>query len=118
MFQLTNQEVSALIFQIGISKVEGRGGRRHNPFAFMQEGISMLSSVLRSDQAVQVNIIIMRTFVRLREMIVSNKELEQKIKLLEQKYDYQFKDVFDALKLLLSERAIPRKRIIGLGEKE
>lgn len=117
MFQLTNQEVSALIFQIGISKIEGRGGRRTNPYAFTQEGVAMLSSVLRSERAVQVNVTIMRAFVKLREMVISHKDLTQKIKLLEQKYDHQFKDVFDALKLLLSERAIPRKRIIGLGKK-
>ena len=117
MFQLTNQELSVLIFQIGISRSESWGGRRTNPYAFTQEGISMLSSILRSDQAVQVNVTIMRAFVKLREMLISHKDLAQKIELLQQKYDNQFTEVFDALKLLLSERAIPRKRIIGLGKK-
>ena len=66
MFQLTKEEADSLRFQIGLSKAEGRGGRRYLPYAFTEQGVAMLSSVLRSDRAVQVNIAIMRAFVKLR----------------------------------------------------
>ena len=119
MFQLTNQEVIDLIFQIGISKkILGRGGRRHLPNVFTQEGIAMLSSVLRSEQAVEVNIFIMRAFVRLREMIVGHSDLSLRIDQLEAKYDKQFGSVFDAIRELMSEHAVPRKRIVGLDKKD
>lgn len=93
MFQLTREEGESLVFQIGISKSKGRGGRRFLPYAFTQEGISMLSSVLRSSRAIHVNIAIMRTFVRLREMIVSNKVLAAKLAELESKIEHQGKDI-------------------------
>lgn len=100
MFHLTVEEFDVLIFQIGISKT-GSGGRRHLPYVFTEQGVAMLSSVLRSGRAVAVNIAIMRTFVRLRQLIASNKELAEKIAEMEKKYDKQFKIVFDILKQLM-----------------
>lgn len=118
MFRLTAEEAEPLKFQIGMSKVSGRGGRRSLPFAFTQEGISMLSSVLRSDQAVLVNVHIMRAFVKLREHFISYKDITIKLDTLEKKYDRQFAAVFDAIRNLMSERSSPRKRIAGLGRKD
>jgi hypothetical protein len=86
MFRLTPRDYSALIFQIGISN-KGRGGRRHLPYAFTRDGVSMLSSVLRSERAIRVNITIMRAFGRMTEMLATHKELAHKIDELEKKYD-------------------------------
>lgn len=99
MFQLTDQEYATLISQIAISKT-GRGGRRKAPFAFTEQGIAMLSAVLHSDRAIDVNIEIMRAFVRLRHLLSAYKDLEKKIHTLENKYDHNFKVVFDAIKKL------------------
>ena len=95
MFQLENQEVSNLKSQIVISSW---GGSRTPPYAFTEQGIAMLSSVLGSSRAIQVNIEIMRTFVGLRRFLESHKELSKKLGELEKKYDYQFKTVFDAIR--------------------
>jgi len=76
MFQLSAEEAEDLIFQIGRSK--GRGGRRHRPYAFTEQGIAMLSSILNSDRAIRVNIAIMRAFVKLRQMLETNRELARK----------------------------------------
>ncbi len=111
MFQLTAEEAHALRFQIGMSKRSGRGGRRYVPYAFTEQGVAMLSSVLRSKRAVQVNIAIMRTFVRLREMIASNKELAKCLNELEKKYDAQFKVVFDTIRALMAPADEPQRRI-------
>lgn len=111
MFQLTYQEVSGLIFQFGISKTGGRGGRRHLPYAFTEQGVAMLSSVLKSKRAAQVNIAIMRAFVQLREMIASHKDMAKRLDELEQKYDVQFRSVFDAIRQLMTPAAPPRRRI-------
>jgi hypothetical protein len=81
-----------------MSKVKGPGGRRTLPYAFTQEGIAMLSSVLRSDRAVQVNISIMRVFAQLREWFLGHKDLEQKLNALEETYETRFKVVFDAIR--------------------
>ena len=89
----------------------GRGGRRYAPLVFTEQGVAMLSSVLHSDRAVQVNIEIMRAFVRLRAMTYSYKELANKIHALEQKYDAQFKDVFDAIRALMEPPATAKRRI-------
>jgi hypothetical protein len=97
MFQLNNQEVISLRSQFVISKT-GRGGRRYLPYVFTEQGVAMLSSVLNSDRAIEVNIQIMRAFVKLREMIASNKELAKRLDELESKYDEQFKVVFDAIR--------------------
>jgi hypothetical protein len=90
MFQLNREEIDALRFHIGMSKRKGRGGRRYAPYAFTEQGVAMLSSVLRSERAVQVNIAIMRTFVRLREMLTSNEALRRKIEEMEKRYDTRF----------------------------
>jgi hypothetical protein len=111
MFQLTREEAESLRFQFGISKKEGRGGRRYLPYAFTEQGVAMLSSLLNSDRAVQVNIEIMRAFVQLRQMLSSNVELSRKLKTLENKYDAQFKIVFDAIRELMKPPEPKRKRI-------
>ena len=110
-FQLTEQEVAGLRFQFETSK-RGRGGRRYCPYAFTEQGVAMLSSVLRSPRAVNVNIAIMRAFVRLREMLMSNADLARKVIALESKYDAQFKIVFDAIhKLIEGPPPSPKPKI-------
>jgi hypothetical protein len=116
MFQLTDEEYERLRSQIVTSK-KGRGGRRYPPFAFTEQGVAMLSSVLRSERAVQVNIEIMRAFVRLREILATHKDLARKLDELELKYDRQFKVVFDALRQLMAPPA-STKRSIGFRVKE
>jgi len=111
MFQLTSQEVRTLRCQSGTSNI-GRGGRRYYPYAFTEHGILMLSSVLQSQRAIQVNIEIMRAFVKLRELIASNKDLAKRLDDLEKKYDSQFKVVFDAIRELMTPTP-PRKPRIG-----
>jgi hypothetical protein len=112
MFQLTKQEADSLRFQIGMSKTEGRGGRRYLPYVFTEHGVAMLSTVLNSERAVKVNIEIMRAFVRLRQMLASNAELARKLDALEKKYDAQFKVVFDAIRQLMTP-PVTKKRKIG-----
>ncbi len=103
MFQLTKAEFEIFLrCQIGISK-EGRGGRRYMPYVFTEQGVAMLSSVLRSKRAVEVNIAIMRTFVKLRKILTTNSALRRKIEAMERQYDEQFKLVFKAL----SEMVMP-----------
>jgi len=111
MFQLTDEEWGALIFQFGRSKQ--RGGRRHAPFAFTEQGVAMLSSVLRSKRAVQVNVEIMRAFVRLRELLASHKDLARKLDELERQYDKQFQVVFEAIRQLMTppDDGKPKRRI-------
>jgi hypothetical protein len=116
MFQLSPEEHKALRFQSGTSKT-GRGGRRHLPYAFTQEGIAMLSSVLRSPRAIQVNLAIMRAFVRLRQLALSVEEVARKLDSLEQKYEGKFKVVFDALRQLMTPPAQPQRQI-GFHPKE
>ncbi len=108
MFQLSNEEIENLRFQIGTSK---RGGRRYLPYVFTQEGIAMLSSVLNSPRAIQVNVQIMRTFVKLRRMLLTNTDLRRKIETMEKKYDKQFAVVFEAIRQLLE----PPKQIRTIG---
>jgi hypothetical protein len=117
MFQLTAEEYEALKCQIGISRDWG-GRRRSLPYAFTEQGVAMLSSVLRSPRAIQVNIAIMRAFVRLREMLLSNADLARKLVDLERKYDSQFKAVFDAIRQLMAPPPAPPKPEIGFGAKE
>jgi hypothetical protein len=112
MFQLTVEEDQSLRSQIVTSKV-GRGGRRYRAYVFTEQGVAMLSSVLNSERAVQVNIAIMRAFVRLREMLESNKELAAKLDDLEQKYDSQFRVVFQAIRKLMAAPSAPKSRRIG-----
>jgi len=108
MVQLTRQEFENLKFQFGTSSW---GGTRKRPRAFTEQGVAMLSSVLRSKRAVQVNIQIMRAFVRLREMVTSNKDLARRLEELEKKYDSQFKSVFDAIRQLMTPVVLPHRRI-------
>ena len=109
MFQLDADEADVLRSQNGISN---RGGRRYLPYVFTEQGVAMLSSVLNSKRAVLVNIEIMRTFVRLRQMLSANAELARKLELLERRYDAQFKVVFDAIRDLMSPPP-SKKRPIG-----
>nr|VFJ87447.1 MAG: ORF6N domain-containing protein [Candidatus Kentron sp. H]VFJ89050.1 MAG: ORF6N domain-containing protein [Candidatus Kentron sp. H]VFJ95746.1 MAG: ORF6N domain-containing protein [Candidatus Kentron sp. H] len=104
--QLTEEEFEHLRSQIVISSW---GGRRYPPYAFTEQGIAMLSGVLRGERAVQVNIEIMRTFARLRQMLASDKELAKRLDELERKYDEQFRVVFDAMRQLM-EPADPEKK--------
>ncbi len=97
-----------------MSKKEGRGGRRYLPYAFTEQGVAMLSSVLNSERAVKVNIEIMRAFVSLRQMLASNAELARKLDALEKKYDHQFKVVFDAIKQLMTPPDTKKKSKIGV----
>ena len=115
MFQLTVQEFEILKSQIVTSSWGGL--RRANPYAFTEQGVAMLSSVLRSKRAVSVNIEIMRAFVRLRKLLSSNAELVRKLESLEKKYDAQFKIVFDAIRELMTPPA-PKRRPIGFGQRE
>ena len=109
MFQLTKGEFKDLRCQFGTSR--RWGGRRYPPYAFTEQGVAMLSSVLRSERAVHVNVEIMRTFVRLRNLLSSNKELAVKMDRLEQKYDTQFKVVFDAIRRLMEPPGEPKPKI-------
>lgn len=113
MFQLTKEEANVLRFQIGMSKPSGRGGRRYLPYAFTEQGVAMLSSVLNSRRAVQVNIAIMRTFARLRYILATHKELAEKLEAMEKKYDKQFKVVFDVLRQLTEPPPVREKGPMG-----
>ena len=110
MFQLSLEEAERLRCQFGISN---RGGRRYRPYAFTEQGVAMLSSVLHSERAVRVNIEIMRAFVQLRQMLSSHADLARKLAEVEKKYDAQFKVVFDAIRELMSPPEPPKKRPIG-----
>jgi hypothetical protein len=113
MFRMSAADQSRLIFQIGISKSRGgRGGNRFRPYVFTEQGVAMLSSVLRSQRAVQVNVAIMRTFVRLREMLSTHEDLRRKIDALEKRYDARFQAVFETIRQML-ETPNPAKKSIG-----
>jgi hypothetical protein len=137
MFQLTGEEVADLRSQMVTSNSEncaaalksqsviskagddnpspGRGGRRHLPYAFTEQGVAMLSSVLRSPRAILVNVEIMRAFVHLRRMLGSNADLAWKLAALEKKYDAQFKVVFDAIRALMTPPDAKKRRAVGFG---
>jgi hypothetical protein len=115
MFQLTSEERENLRSQFATSS---HGGRRYLPYVFTEQGVAMLSSVLNSERAVQVNIAIMRAFVKLREMIASNKGLARKLDMLEKKYDSQFKVVFDAIRELMQPPETKKRKIGFRREKE
>ena len=114
-FQLTAAEFERLRSQFVISKPTGRGGRRVAPHAFTEPGVAMLSSVLRSPRAIQVNVEIMRAFIRLRRVLAADAGLARKLVALELKYDAQFKVVFDAIRELMAPPAKSKRRI-GFGE--
>jgi hypothetical protein len=109
MFQLTHEELANLKSQIVISSWGGL--RRASPYAFTEQGVAMLSSVLRSPRAVQVNIEIMRAFVRLRRMLTSHADLARRFDALEKKYDTQFRVVFDAIRQLMAPPERSRRSI-------
>ena len=110
MFRVTSKEASSLRSQTVTAKT-GRGGRRNEPYAFTEQGVAMLSSVLRSERAVRVNIEIMRAFVHLRRMMLAHAELVQKLDQLERKYDGQFEMVFQAIRELMKPRSLGARRI-------
>ncbi len=116
MLQLNKEEFENLKFHFGTSSQWG--GRRYPPYAFTEQGVAMLSSVLRSKRAVQVNVEIMRTFVKLRRMLASHAQLSRKLNALEKKYDAQFKAVFDAIRELMKPPEPKRRRIGFHREKE
>jgi ORF6N domain len=116
MFQLAAEESGSLRSQFGALKT-GRGKhRKYAPYVFTEQGVAMLSSVLNSERAVQVNIEIMRAFVRLRETVSTHKDLARKLSALESRYDRQFKVVFDAIRGLMKEPE-PKRRGIGFTAK-
>ena len=115
MFQLTEEEFDDLRSQ---SVTSSWGGRRYRPYAFTEQGVAMLSSVLRSPQAIAVNIEIMRAFVRLRELLASHRVLAKRLEELEAKTDSRFKQVFEAIRQLMLPPDPPKKRQIGFVRDE
>lgn len=111
MFQLSEEEIDAMVSQNAIPSRKHLGGS--NPYVFTEQGVAMLATVLNSERAVQANIQIMRTFVRLRQMLASNTELSRKLAVLEKKYDSQFKMVFDAIRQLMASPSTKMKVITG-----
>ena len=109
MFELTENEMDSLVSQNVIPTRGKFGGAA--PMAFTEQGVAMLSSVINSEQAVEVNIAIMRAFVKLRQMLASNVELSHRLDELESKYDKQFRVVFDAIRRLMSTPVRNRKEI-------
>jgi hypothetical protein len=112
MFQLTPEEAQNLRSQIVISSF-GHGGRRFQPLAFTEHGVAMLSSVLKSEQAIQVNIAIIRAFARLRQFLATHQDLAKKLEELEDKYDDQFREVFEAIWALMDVREEKQGRTMG-----
>lgn len=119
MFQLTPEELDALRCQFGTSNLRSqfgiskkKGGRRYLPYVFTEQGVAMLSGVLHSKRAIAVNIAIMRTFVKLRRLVMSNRELARRLDELERKYDVQFKVVFDAIRELMKP---PERNVKQIG---
>lgn len=110
MFQLTKEEQKDWISQIVISNRE-RMGVRKSPLVFTEQGIAMLSSVLKSERAILVNIQIVRTFTKLREILLENDDLRRKVEVLEKQYDEQFRIVFDAIRRLSDEAEVESEPI-------
>lgn len=111
MFQMTDLEFDFLRSQIATLKKGSGRHRKYPPYVFTEQGVAMLSSVLKSERAVQVNILIMRAFVHLREMIASHRDLARRLDDLEKRYDEQFKVVFDAIRELMEHPGVPGRRI-------
>jgi hypothetical protein len=116
MFQLTKEEEDILRSQFGTLRWGEHA--KYLSYVFTEQGVAMLSSVLHSKRAVQVNIEIMRAFVRLREILATHKDLARKLEELERKYDEQFRVVFEAIRQLMTPQEPPPKRRIGFGVKE
>jgi len=117
MFQLTREEADSLKFQIGMSNQSGRGGRRYLPYVFTEQGVAMLSSVLSSKRAIQVNIAIIRAFVELREILSTNKKLAHKLQELENKIESQDKKIYTIFEAINSLMAPPEKKKRKIGFK-
>lgn len=120
MFQLTIEEYATLRSQI--VTLSGKAGRRALPYAFTEHGVAMLSSVLNSKRAVEVNIAVVRTFIKMRQMIWANKELSEKLTQLERKYDAQFKVVFNSIRDLIEKKPkllieSAKKQTLGFGRR-
>lgn len=121
MFQLNAEEFSNLRSQSATSNLRSQivisswGGARTPPYAFTEQGVAMLSSVLRSSRAIQVNIAIMRTFVQLRQMLSTNAELSRKLVAMEKNYDIKFKAIFEAIHQLMTPADPKKKRPIGFA---
>jgi hypothetical protein len=115
MFQLSAAEFAHWKSQFVISNSGEKMGLRKRPFAFTEQGVAMLSSVLHSERAVDVNIAIMRAFVRLRELLLTHRDLARKLDQLEQKYDENFRIVFDAIRQLMAPPPTKAKRKIGFA---
>ena len=116
-FQLTKDESDALRFQIETSKIS-RGGRRYLPYVFTEQGVAMLSSVLKNEKAIQVNIAIMRTFTKLREILASNTELAHKLAAIErkiEKHDANIQDIFDVIRQIIHPPGPPPKTKCPIG---
>jgi hypothetical protein len=113
MFQLSKEELAHWRSQIVTSNPAAKMGLRRRSYAFTEQGVAMLSSVLHSQRAIDVNIEIMRAFVRLRELLSSHKDLARKLDALEKKYDAQFRVVFDAIRELMEPPAAKKKPPIG-----
>jgi hypothetical protein len=114
MFRLTREESASLTFQIGMSNTAGRGGRRTLPYAFTEQGVAMLSSVLNSKRAVQMNIVIMRAFVKLRGLLSSHTEVLRQLDQIERKYerhDVQITAIFRAIRRLVTAPRKAKRRI-------
>ena len=118
MFQLTQEELEHWRSQFVTSNPAAKMGLRRRPYAFTELGVAMLSSVLKSERAVQVNMEIMRAFVRLRQLLASNADLNRKLEALEKKYDAQFKVVFDAIRQLMAPPPEKPKGRIGFRPPE
>jgi len=113
MFQLRREEAQTLLLQN--ARAKGRGGRRTPPYAFTEQGVAMLSSVLNSERAIEVNIAIMRAFVRLRVLLATHADLARRLNELEQNYDEQFRVVFEAIRELMTPEPVPPARRIGFA---
>src|SRR5262249_23104152 len=115
MFQLTPDELEEWRSQIVTSNPGAKMGLRRSPYAFTEQGVAMLSSVLKSQRAVLVNVEIMRAFVRLRQLLASHADLARKLDALEKKYDAQFKVVFDAIRQLMADQPEPKREKFGFA---
>lgn len=116
MFQLNENEIDIMVSQNAIPSRKHLGG--YQPYVFTEQGVAMLATVLNSERAIQVNIAIMRAFVKLREMIASHKDLARKLNEMENKYDAQFKVVFDAIRQLMAPPEKHKRKIGFLSERE
>ena len=106
MFELSENEFNELLRTQIASSNKGRGGIRYRPFAFTEQGVAMLSSVLNTERAIEVNISIVRAFIMIRQMALENSEILEKLGMMENKYDRQFSDVYEALNFLLSKEKL------------